>query len=78
MKIEKWISIEQQVEVEIGWEDVAALLRDVNEAEYFTAISAAYMVLKAVDIGKMSPSRRDVVAGALLEQADRFKVQHEQ
>lgn len=81
MKIEKMVQFEECVEINVGVEDLRSLYSSGEEGTEFYASSVIndfYKVLCSVDdeiISKMSFNKKDVICKALLEQAERFRVE---
>jgi len=76
MKIEKWISIEREIEVEITAEDLRTLyLEDKAETQSQVARLAAraHQVLEALDVDMLSEKQRDVIAAAMLRLAEKYE-----
>ena len=72
MKIEKWVTVEKEVTIDICWEDIEAILAESAKANALDAVQAAYATLRAVDPSSLTDDHRSVVATALRAQADRF------
>ncbi|MFA4971308.1 MAG: hypothetical protein WC683_01760 [bacterium] len=74
MKVRRWVTIDHEVEVEVGPEDVAQILAEPGAREAPARMAVhAIQVLRAVAPAALNTSERRTIAGALREQADRFE-----
>ena len=73
MKISKWITIEQEIEVDVDAQEMVSALRALADPDaYLQGANAAVLVLRALDPNTMRPVHREVIANAIREQAERF------
>ena len=81
MRITKWIDIQQEVEIDISWEDINNHLRSMmaRQAPHrilgaLNDIACFFRSIPSEIISDITDSQRRVIKGFLLEQAERFSV----
>jgi hypothetical protein len=80
MKIKKWVTIEQEVEVEVDALEMVAAIVEEGDDELFTrAVSRAVSVLRSVNPERLNSAiTRIVVANALKMEAKRYEPEYGQ
>ena len=80
MKINKWIDISQEVEIDLCIEDIKLLWAECRDKSYEVSCNITYIYqylssLPDESINTLSPKARELINEKLIEQAKRFTLQ---
>lgn len=79
MKIKKWITVEQEINIDLDVDDLRALMLEADYADERLGllVARAVGVLRGVPEDKLVPEVRKALTNALKDEAERFAVTEE-
>jgi hypothetical protein len=73
LKFRKVVTVDQEIEIDIGIDDVQQILHEEKRQDrILDLINAAWQILSAVDPERLRVDRRETIADALLRESQRF------
>jgi GTP1/Obg family GTP-binding protein len=81
VKVKTWVEFEQEVEVDVSMADFMSAIEELADTDkvpmLLDSVSRCYSLLKNIRteyIGQMTNKQREIIANALQEQANRFRL----
>jgi hypothetical protein len=80
MKVNKWVTVEKEIEVEIEQDDIVAAIHENGGVDgvqgIYRVLSALFVIMDAIkedDINKMPQKNRETIRNYMMNQAQRFE-----